>query len=190
MAGGGVAGAGGDIVRLAERTDELPHTMAALRAGELSLDQAAEVARYVPARYDESAARVARCCTVKQLRQALPWYRDPKPDKPKPDGDPDPEVRGSVCDRLRRARATDAHIRLPEAAGAVVDQALKAMHEDLKRQGPSRRPRRCRARSRSTPRTPSSPWPRPRCAPVKPPGRAPTGTWSTPTSKPAPTGCS
>ena len=85
----------GDIVRLAERAGELPHTMAALDAGELSLDQAAEVARYVPARYDESAARVAQCCTVKQLRQALPWYRDPEPDKPDTDDGPT-EVRGHV----------------------------------------------------------------------------------------------
>ena len=95
--------------------------------------------------------------------------------------------RGSVATGLRRSRATDAHIRLPEAAGAVVDQALKAMHEDLKRK-PEPTPPTGSSPHRSTRRTRSSPWPRPRCARVKRPGRARTGTWSTPTSKPAPTG--
>ncbi|WP_426572277.1 DUF222 domain-containing protein [Aquihabitans sp. McL0605] len=133
----GVApGRAGDIVRLAERAEELAHTLAALAAGELTVDQAAEVARYVPARYDESAARVAQCCTVKQLRQALPWYRDPKP-KPEPapgaDPGPDPELHGSVS-RGYDERGYFAHIRLPEAKGAVFDQALKGMEEDLRRQ--------------------------------------------------------
>jgi len=116
------------MVRLAERAEELPRTLAALAAGELTVDQATEVARHVPARYDESAARVASCCTVKQLRQALPCYRDPKPD----DGSGSDERR-SVSTRV------DEHgwwgrFRLPEAEGAIVDQALKAMYEDLKRQ--------------------------------------------------------
>ena len=109
-------GRAGDIVRLAERAGELPVTMAALRAGELTVDQAAEVARFVPARYDESAARVASCCTVAQLRQALPWYRDPKPDKPKP---------GDVDEQRTISTGVDergwwVHGRLPEAEGAIV----------------------------------------------------------------------
>ncbi|WP_426572756.1 DUF222 domain-containing protein [Aquihabitans sp. McL0605] len=127
-------GRAADIVRVAKRRGELPHTMAALALGELTLDQVAEVARYVPARYDESAARVAQCCTVRQLRQALPWYRDPRsPSRPKPGSDEDLEAQGSVSTGYDE-RGYFAHIRLPEARGAIVDRALKAMHEDLKRQ--------------------------------------------------------
>ena len=121
-------------VRVAERAAELPHTMAALKAGELTVDQAAVIARNVPARYDESATRVAQCCTVKQLRIALPHYRDRPPTKPKPGADSDPEAHGHVSTRYDET-GYHLHLHLPDVAkGAIVDQALKAMHEDLKRQ--------------------------------------------------------
>ena len=60
---------------------------------------------------------MAACCTVKQLRQALPWFRDPKPDKPKP-GDAD----GSG------ASGFDEHgwwgrFRLPDVEGTVFEPA-------------------------------------------------------------------
>lgn len=42
------------VIRLARRADDLPTVMAAFRAGGLSLDQAATVARYVPAAYEAS----------------------------------------------------------------------------------------------------------------------------------------
>ncbi|MCU1370052.1 MAG: hypothetical protein JWO77_1246 [Ilumatobacteraceae bacterium] len=120
-------GRASDVVKLAGRRAELPHTIAALEAGELSVDQAAAVARFVPGRFDASASRVASCCTVRQLRQALPWYRDPDPDG------------AGGGDRRSVSTGVDEHGwwirgRLPEAEGAVVDQALKAMGEDLKRQ--------------------------------------------------------
>ncbi|WP_426573732.1 DUF222 domain-containing protein [Aquihabitans sp. McL0605] len=115
-----------DLVRVAERVDGLPCSVAALRTGGLTVDQTAQIARHVPTEYDESAARVASCCTVRQLRQALPHYADPKPD-------------GERRERREVATGVDEHgwwgrLRLPEAEGAVVDQALTAMHEDLKRQ--------------------------------------------------------
>ncbi len=120
------------FVKIAERAGELPHTMAALSAGELTVDQAAVIARHIPVRYEESAARVASCCTVEQLRKTLPHYRDPKPAKAEPESDP--EGPGSISTRYD----TDGyhlHLHLRDAAaGAVVDQALKAMHEDLRRQ--------------------------------------------------------
>jgi hypothetical protein len=121
-------GRAADVVKLASRASELPHTMAALEAGELSVDQAAAVARYVPARFDASAARVASCCTVRQLRQALPWYRDPKPADERPDHE-DRSVATGTDERGWRIGG-----RLSDAEGAIVDQALKAMHEDLQRQ--------------------------------------------------------
>ncbi|MGN6696412.1 MAG: DUF222 domain-containing protein, partial [Aquihabitans sp.] len=119
------------------RRDELPATIAKLEAGGLSVDQAAEVARYVPARYDASAARVADTCTVRQLRKALPWYRDEKETKAKPGDDPgpvrDPEGDTSVSKGYDE-RGFFAYIRLPESTGAIVDQALDTMLDDLKRQ--------------------------------------------------------
>ena len=48
------------ITRLAERASELPATIAALDAGELTIDQAGEIARNVPARYEASASRSPR----------------------------------------------------------------------------------------------------------------------------------
>jgi hypothetical protein len=120
----------GAIVKLAERSAQLPHTMAALAAGALTVDQAAVIARNIPARYEESAARVAQSCTVKQLREALPHYRDPRPADPKPD---DPEGRADICsytdERGYHLRYDDPDV----AVGAVIDQALKAMREDLRR---------------------------------------------------------
>ncbi|MCB0958404.1 MAG: DUF222 domain-containing protein, partial [Acidimicrobiales bacterium] len=48
------------LVAVAKRVDELPCLLGALRAGEISLDQAAVVARNVPARFDRSATDLAR----------------------------------------------------------------------------------------------------------------------------------
>ncbi len=133
------------IVKIAKRAGELPHTIAALNAGELTVDQAAVIARNVPGRYDESAANVARFCTVRQLRQALPHYRDRRPEKPQPGSDADVEAHGSVSTRTDESGYhLHLHLHLPDVAkGAIVDQALKAMHEDLKRQAKADAPDGC-----------------------------------------------
>lgn len=115
------------VVLLAQRAHELPHTVAALAAGSLSLDQAGEVARHVAAEFDESASRVASCMTVKQLRVVLPAYG---PDDDAEEDRPAPSVSSGYDRNGYHLNARN----LPEAAGAVVDQALKAMFEDLKRQ--------------------------------------------------------
>ncbi|MGN6693208.1 MAG: DUF222 domain-containing protein, partial [Aquihabitans sp.] len=113
------------IARIAKRREELPCTVAALRAGELTVDQAAEIARYVPTAFEESAARVATSMTVVQLRKALPHYSDRKPD-------------GARKQRRHLTRGYDdqgwwINGRLSEAEGSVVDQMLDAMLEDLRR---------------------------------------------------------
>ncbi len=64
------------LVRVAKRVDELPTLVAALRAGQISLDQAEVVARYVPTEYDASATELAKVATVKQLKALLPHFRD------------------------------------------------------------------------------------------------------------------
>jgi len=122
------------ITRLAERADELPSTIAALDAGELTVDQAGEIARNVPGRYEASASRVARHATVKQLRRTLPSYRDRKPT----DGSPTTERR-SVSTGVDE-HGWWARLRLPEAEGAIVDQALTATYDDLRRQARSDTP--------------------------------------------------
>ena len=120
------------IARIAARAEELPRSVTALQEGRLTVDQVAEIARHVPAAYDESAARVASCCTVKQLRQALPHYAEPKPE-------------GGRRERREVATGIDEHGwwirgRLPESEGALVDRALDAAREDLDRQARSEAP--------------------------------------------------
>ncbi|WP_426571984.1 hypothetical protein [Aquihabitans sp. McL0605] len=121
-----------DIVRLAARADEVPCAVAALVAGELTLDQAAMIARHVPAEFDESCTRFAKIATVSQLRKALPRYGFDKPEK-------------ADTERRECATGTDdaswwLHGRLPEDQGAVVDQALRAKRDDLYRQRRADRP--------------------------------------------------
>lgn len=125
-------GQAGGIARIAKRRDELPYTVAALRAGELTVDQAVEIARYVPEAFEESAARVASTMTVVQLRKALPHYSDRK-------------TGGSRKQRRDIATGYDDQGwwisgRLPEAEGAVVDEMLAARREQLRRQARAETP--------------------------------------------------
>ncbi|WP_421119421.1 DUF222 domain-containing protein [Aquihabitans daechungensis] len=131
----------GSFVKIAERAEQLPHTIAALDAGALTVDQAAVIARHIPVRYEESAARVAQSCTVEQLRKTLPHYRDRKPVEPRPESDP--EAHGHISTRYDDS-GYHLHLHLRDAAqGAIVDQALKAMHEDLRRQARADAPEGC-----------------------------------------------
>ncbi len=63
-----------EIVELAQRARELPETLAAMSAGRLGVDQAAVVARYVPAAYSAQACELAELATVPQLRRSLSRY--------------------------------------------------------------------------------------------------------------------
>lgn len=63
-----------DIVRIAERSADLPTMRALLDDGKLTLGQAAVVAKYTPAAYDEEVAEFASYTTVTQLRRALCRY--------------------------------------------------------------------------------------------------------------------
>jgi len=65
----------GDIERLARRAGELPCTVAALVEGSMALDQAAVIARHVPARFEAAASDVGKHLTVGQLRRVLPPLR-------------------------------------------------------------------------------------------------------------------
>ena len=63
-----------EIVTLARRRDELPDTIELLSAGRLGIDQAAVVARHVPARFGRSVVELAELATVPQLRRCLSRY--------------------------------------------------------------------------------------------------------------------
>ena len=64
-----------DVVRLARRSTELPTTVAAMAAGQVSVDQAAVVARYAPSSHEVSIGELAPMTTVPQLRRALSRYQ-------------------------------------------------------------------------------------------------------------------
>jgi hypothetical protein len=117
-----------DVQRLAERNQELPCTVAALCAGRLSLDQAAVIARHVPAEYEESACETAQFMTVRQLRRTLSKYAYDA-DKKKT---PEPAQR-SVSTGTDE-RGWWGRFRLSVEEGAVVDQALRSVTDDLRRQ--------------------------------------------------------
>ncbi|WP_020142050.1 HNH endonuclease signature motif containing protein [Terracoccus sp. 273MFTsu3.1] len=67
-------GQAASIVLLARRAQELPDTVAALREGRISLDQAAVVARHTPAAFDTSVAQFAEHATVTQLQRTVTRY--------------------------------------------------------------------------------------------------------------------
>lgn len=95
------------LTTLAGRADELPFTLQALRDGELSLEQAHEVARFVPWWADEQASRFAALRTVAQLRRLLSKY--PFDDYAKPDElvDDDPEKLPGDTDDASSGDCTD-----------------------------------------------------------------------------------
>ena len=113
----------GELVVVAKRRADLPVLYAAVKAGELTIDQAAVVARHVPAEYDASVTEFARHATVAQLIAALPSYGF---DKPK------------AAPRTGIATGTDDQgwwIRGRASAenGALIDQALESTRSDLRK---------------------------------------------------------
>lgn len=58
------------VLEVARRRDELPVTLDALAAGELSLEQVGPIARRVPAAYEASVCELARFATVPQIVRA------------------------------------------------------------------------------------------------------------------------
>ncbi|KRC92495.1 hypothetical protein ASE25_03935 [Terrabacter sp. Root85] len=67
-------GQAGAMVLLARRAQELPATVAGLREGWISLDQAAVVARHTPAAFDTTVAEFAQHATVTQLQRTVTRY--------------------------------------------------------------------------------------------------------------------
>ncbi|MBA3283350.1 MAG: DUF222 domain-containing protein [Acidimicrobiia bacterium] len=119
------------IVKIAERRAEVPSAVAALVAGELSVDAAVAVARRAPASHEASITEFAKIATISQLQRCL---RDYAYDDDADDGNSKPDE-----DTRSVSMGTDAQGwwlkgRLPVDQGAVVEQAIKAARDDLYRQ--------------------------------------------------------
>lgn len=82
--------AGGDVVRLAQRREELPTTITALCEGRISLASAGLIARFVPAEYEQCALEFALVMTYRQLRRSVSQYHFDL-DRPDRDRDRDPD---------------------------------------------------------------------------------------------------
>ncbi len=149
-------------VRLAKRARELPCVIAALVAGELSLDQATVIALHVPAEFDEDVTALARMCTVEQLRRTLPRYNftgqladaakiaasaaaaqaaeaAEAAGEPVPEPVAAPEPVPVIEERRDFTMGTNEtgwwlNGHLPIDQGAIVERALRTTQEDLFRQ--------------------------------------------------------
>lgn len=123
-----------DIVRLAKRRAELPTCTAALEAGSLTLDQAAEIARHVPAAYEADATETGQLMTVRQLRRTLPRFGFVDDEASKPPERPKPQEEAREVSMGVDEKSWWLHARLPADEGAIVEQAIKAMRDDVFRQ--------------------------------------------------------
>jgi hypothetical protein len=133
-----------DIVRLARRSSELPTTTTAMRAGQVSVDQAAVAARYAPSSHEASIGQLAPMTTVPQLRRALSRYQFLEPTS----GDAGPmnasgrderDVPGTEAYAVKAPELSmsygDGRFRLrywaPADIGALVEQAVREAKDAL-----------------------------------------------------------
>ncbi len=130
------------IVALARRAGELPETMRRFSEGRISVDQAAVVARFVPAEFEASVAEMAESATVAQLVRSTKEYdfdtdapeRDdapePTPAEPVPEA-PDRGVERSVAFGTDDGGQWWAQIKLPADEGMEVEAAWRAERDRL-----------------------------------------------------------
>jgi hypothetical protein len=145
------------LTTIARRAQELPYTVQALRDGELSLEQAHEVARFVPWWADEQASRFASLRTVAQLRKLLRKYSFDDYAKPDEIVDDDPEKVPAVPDEGENADSSPdteplgeqehchfgfddkgrfyLHALTDGLTGAIIDKALQEARDALFQNG-------------------------------------------------------
>ncbi|MEO1063229.1 MAG: DUF222 domain-containing protein [Actinomycetota bacterium] len=135
---GGTAGHGRALAAVADRSDELPETVRALAAGEISLHQAAAIARHAPAWADGEARSMAESMTPAQLTRVCSRY-------PSPDDHDEPDA--AAADTRRQVSShhdTDGtwHLRATLAAheGELVATALRSHHDALLNERPDGEP--------------------------------------------------
>ena len=130
-------GRAADLVRIAERREELPCAVAALRSGVLSVEAVIEIAKRAPAAYEESITEFAKVATIAQLRKSLRDYAyDPDTEKAKPKPREDTRSVTSGTD----ANGWWSKTRLPADEGAVVEKAMQAARDDLYAQARAEQP--------------------------------------------------
>ncbi len=121
-----------DIVLLARRRTELPETTEALMAGRVSVDQAAVVARHVPATHSRAAQELAENASVTQLRRVLPRYSftdgEPQPD-------PEPLEEESTLQMATAEGRFTLRYAGPAAQGALIEAAIREAKDRLFRDG-------------------------------------------------------
>ncbi|MBO1765675.1 HNH endonuclease signature motif containing protein [Allobranchiibius sp. GilTou38] len=122
----------GDAARvtgIARRTRSLPGLARGLDDGELSIGQAAVIAKYTPDGFDDSVVELARHATVTQLRRALARYEfapaAPEPDSPPKRHDPfDPSVARPQLSMQTRDGRFHLTYDAPADIGALVQQSI------------------------------------------------------------------
>ena len=136
-----------EIALLAARSDELPETLSAMSDGRLGVDQAAVVARYVPAAYSAQASELAELATVTQLRRSLARYAfadeaGDSPDQASTEDTANTEAAevaphpGPETERPRLSMSTvDGRFELsysaPASIGALVETAIREARDSL-----------------------------------------------------------
>jgi hypothetical protein len=136
------AGRARRLVAIARRMPELPETVSALRAGELSEDQVAMVCRHAPAHADAEVATFARHATVSQLTRTLrryTWKPEPKKDDEE-EGKPEEVERREVGFGTTEEGAWRLSALLPPDQGGLVERALEAARRALTEEGALERP--------------------------------------------------
>lgn len=116
------------VVRVADRRQDLPTAAGLQRSGQLSLDQADALTRHAPADHDESASRTAAKMTVPQINQVMGRYVF---DQPKPEHRSAWERAENPPELQMVNEAGRFHLRFdaPLDVGALVRQAvLEAKH--------------------------------------------------------------
>lgn len=118
------------LATVAARRDELPETTKALDAGEISLHQAAAIARHTPSWADGEARAFAESMTPSQLSRVCSRYERPD------DESADDEAR--LAEQRRRASAGHRdgstwglEALLPTDEGEAVHAALRSHHDAL-----------------------------------------------------------
>ncbi|NYJ73978.1 HNH endonuclease signature motif containing protein [Allobranchiibius huperziae] len=122
----------GDAARvtgIARRTRSLPELARGLDEGELSIGQAAVIAKYTPDGFDDAVVELARHATVTQLRRALGRYEfapaAPEADSPPERHDPfDPAVARPQLSMQTRDGRFHLTYDAPADIGALVLQAI------------------------------------------------------------------
>lgn len=111
------------IVTVARRLEAFPLLAAAMRQGQLSLDQVGVIAAGAADGSDAHYAKLASAATVNQLRTAVKL-------EPRPDPDPTPQP-----ERFLRRTVGDGHttwrIRLPRVEAARLEAALQSHRDGL-----------------------------------------------------------